>query len=282
MTTAIDRPLKISYVLVEFQYGDDAAPLYYRITDKTSDVVLFGQSWDSVPDFKIQLPMDVGTLSDAQADMEMKLQPGFLTTIASDDVFSRVRVTVLEVIDSEIPGDSPDVCYLFVGNLSQAIRNPAGHSESVKLILVRETSRLGYPLGISANHLCQWTFTKRGCFIDALPLPEQGTLTAASGKTVTITGLADHSADPTGRYWHRGHVSVDGARIQIRDWLQTSATTFILREEPPASWVGATVTVFPGCDKQYATCDQRWDNKARFMGNGVGIPTYHPSFESPT
>lgn len=279
MTEALTKPSKLSYVLVEFKFGADDAFEYYRITDKSSAVQMFGHQWDSVSDFKITLPVDVGTLGDAQAEMEMRLTPGFLTDISSEDVSSLVRVSVLEVVDSELPGSQPYVCFLYRGNLAQAFRNPGGHSESVKLVLSRELSRLQYPLGIPAMLTCQWVFTRRGCFLDASALRETGTVSAVSGKIVIVTGLADHSSDPTGRYWDKGSLERGGVRIQTFDWQQAAPTTFKLRAEPPASWVGQTVRVMPGCDRLYATCDQRYGNKHRFMGYGYGMPVYHPAYE---
>lgn len=280
--TQLQKPQKQSFLLLEFKYGDPVAPTYTRFTDQSSDVDALGSKWSAVPDMDVRIPSNIGTLADKQLEIEMKLQSGFLTNVSSGEPHSPVRVTLSEMSIAADDGSGPQTIVLFVGKLTNVRRNPGGHSESVRLIAVHSKARMAIPLGLPANHHCVWTFTERGCAKSPVGLRESGTLTVLTGKVATITGLADHSADTTSRYWHMGYVEKDGLRITIRDWEQAAATTFYLAKEPPASWVGATVRVFPGCDKTIETCRARWSNEANFGGFGYAIPAYHPVYENPS
>jgi hypothetical protein len=53
----------------------------------------------------------------------------------------------------------------------------------------------------------------------------------------------------------------------------------LLREIPPPSWIGETITLTPGCDGNLSTCRTVWDNEARFLGLGFSMPTRNPVFE---
>lgn len=279
--TQIQKPQKQSWLLLEFKYGDPLAPKYARYTDQVSDVQAFGSQWSSVPDMEVRVPSNIGTLADKQLEVEMRLQSGFLTNVSSGEPHSRIDVTLREVHASTDDASAQQITYLFRGRLVRAKRNPSGHTESVRLIAVHSKARLAIPLGMPAQHHCVWTFAGKGCGQSPLNLKETGTLTVLSGKVATITGLASHAGDTTQRYWHMGYVEKDGLRITVRDWNQATATTFYLTREPPASWVGASVGVFPGCDKTIETCRARWNKEATFAGFGYAIPGYHPVYENP-
>lgn len=273
---------KQSFVLLELRHGDPAAPTYQRYTDQNSDVAALGAQWSSRPDMSVRVPPNVGMLADKALEVTMKVEAGFLDQVSSGEPHSPVRVRLMEAHAPAGGAEVLEVTHLFRGWLSKAKRNPGGQTESVLLTCATARSRMDVDLGIPATHLCQWTFGGRGCFLDLDTVDEQGTLTAVSGVDATVTGLADHSADPTGRYWHKGYLEVDGLRITVRDWQQSAPTLFRLAKPPPARWVGATVRAVPGCDKSVATCRDRWNREQFFSGIGMAIPAYHPAFESPT
>lgn len=276
-----EKPQKQCVLLLEFRYGDSLVPKFARFTNQQSDVSALGYKWQAVPEFETRVPMNIGTLGDKTLEVTLRMQSGFLTDVSSGEPHSSVRVRLMELATAVDDNSRPELSYMFVGKLSRAKRNPEGKTGSVRLTCGQPKARLAIPLGIPANHQCCWTFTERGCFKDPAGLKETGTLSAATGKQVTITGLASHAADLTGRYWHLGYVEKDGLRISIRDWQQAAATTFYLRREPPAAWIGASVKVFPGCDKTIATCRSRWSNEEHFGGFGYAIPGYHPVMENP-
>lgn len=279
--TQIQKPQKQSFLLVEFLYGDPRSPTYSRFTDQSSDVDALGVRWTAVPDMEVRVPSNIGTLADKQLELEMKLQSGFLTDVSGGEPHSPVVVTVREMSIATDDGSGPQIITLFAGRLINTRRNPASRTESVRLIAVHSKARLAIALGMPANHHCVWTFTGRGCAVSPVALAETGTITSIIGKVATITGLADHSADTTGRYWHMGYLEIAGLRITIRDWQIATPTVFQLAKEPPAGWASASVSVFPGCDKTIETCRARWDNEENFGGFGYAVPAYHPVYENP-
>lgn len=279
--SALSQVHKHSWLAYRFTYGDPASPTYSRYTDYPSSIIgPDGGLYSSRPAIGIKPVNYAGTFGEAPVKIKMDLgaTDSFTDRISSGEPHSPVSVDIWEIVDPA-PGSLPkQELLLFSGDMQTVSRNADGHSGIIEIEVANLKNQLDVPLGIPLLPHCVWTFTKRGCFKSSVGLAETGTLTSllsTDKQIATITGLSAH----TGKYWHRGYVEVDGLRIRIRDWNSTAATTFMLGLEPPARWVGGSVTVFPGCDKQLVTCRTRWNNEEHFGGAGFAVPAYHPVVE---
>jgi len=280
--SALAQVHKHSWLAYRFTYGDRSAPTYSRYTDYPSSVIgPDGALYTSRPQIGIKPIKYSGVFNETPVKIKMDVgaADSFTDRISSGEPHSPITVDIWEIVDPA-PGNLPkQVLHLFNGDVQIVSKNADGHSGVIEIEVAGLKNQLEVPLGIPLLPHCVWTFTKRGCALSPTGLAETGTLTAllsTDKQIATITGLSSH----TGKYWHRGYVEVDGLRILIRDWNSTAATTFMLGQEPPARWVGVTVSVFPGCDKQLTTCRTRWNNEEHFGGAGFAVPAYHPVVEN--
>jgi len=277
-------------MLVKFFYG--STPTVYRYTDWSSDVSddegLGGSSFTftSTPSMEIRLGLLTGTLDDKMHEIILS-RNSFFDRISDGTPHAPVKVIVWEIIDSTAASGPTRIMH-FRGRLASSVRNYEGNSDRVKLEISTMKLALKTRAGMPANDHCENVFgddsiesgaAGKQCTVDLGPLRTTGTLTAITGKNVTITGVTT-PAEPTGtRYWHRGHVEYDGTRIQIRDWLHAAATSFDLMNFPPQEWINKTVTLTPGCDHTRAVCSARWSNIANFNGFGILIPSKNPTYQ---
>ena len=283
MVTALSQPKKHAWLAVRFTYGNLGSPTYARYTDFPSSVVgPDGALFTSRPTLGIEPIKYSGAFQ--ETPVKIKVDRGavdsFTDQVSSGEPHSPIKVDIWEIIDPAPSTLARDVLHLFRGDVQIVTKNPEGHTEIVEIAAVNLKGQLDVPLGLLVMPHCVWTFTGPGCQKTGVAA-ETGTLTAKDSTDkmiVTITGLSGHS----GKYWHRGYVEVAGLRISIRDWASGNPTTFMLVVEPPERWVGASVSVFPGCDKSIATCRTRWSNEEHFGGFGFAIPAYHPVVEDGT
>lgn len=292
------KPEKDAVFLVGFYFGD--APEFEGFIDDAepfsdiSDIPGLGKiTYAATPEMGVELPANTATLKERPLVVTLPL----VTDEFSDDVssmypFPPCRVQVEEVIRDPSDG-SHSKRIVFVGMITRKIRNPSDSSSIIKLEALSAKARCAIRLGVPATHQCSaaalgdkkcqlgWSNIGQNEFHENFDEP--GTITAVSGRNLTITGLADHSADTTGRYWEFGYVSVGGLRLAVRRWVIADPTLFQLRREPPPSWgTGAVACVVtPGCDRLIETCRARYDNEQFFSGYGYAMPPYHPSLEVP-
>lgn len=285
----LDAAKKQHYHLVKFAYGD-AAGTVERYTDWSADVSYDSATWTSKPQLAITFPANTGALDEKALVLEFPLDASandLFEDLVSGEPFSPVYVTVIHG-SLGLPDDAGADEHLIAclsWRVVKATKNPTEKRGIVRLEAVSPKSQLKVPLGVPANYHCAWTLFGTGCDLTRASYVDTGTLTAIDGtdeKKVTITGVSVSVPGGTpGKTFHRGYVEKDGIRVPIRDWSSGAPTTFFLARRPPAAWVGATVTVVPGCDKTIETCRNRWDNETRFAGLGYAIPDYHPVHEAP-
>ena len=287
MTAPLEGSEKRGCVLVECQHGDPDAPSYARYTDWSQDVSGPGPRdpdtgspsvvvYTSTPALEVRPIRRTGTFDEPPVQIYLPLDT-WSDRLSAGEPHSPVYVRVLEAHETA-DGRLQDVLVLHAGRLARTVRNPGGRTSTVLLESTSMKAELSLPLGLPANHLCVWTLGGRGCRIDLEPQTQPGVLASitGSGKDAAITGLPLR----TGRFWQRGYLEHEGLRIGIQDWIDTSPTRFILRDQPPADWIGDVVSVIPGCDKSIETCRSRWANEARFGGFGYAMPPYDPTYET--
>lgn len=287
MASPVSLPTKCSALFVSFAYGPNDARVVERFTDWFSPREHNGFIYEPAEGIEVKPVRKTGTLSEQPVTVTMKLaidddtgEPAdpdsFLALVSNGEPFP---LTSVEIDEVTFEAGSSDVVALHRGLLSITRRNYQGRPDLVQLESESWKSRLKAPLGIPITHLCPWRFGGKGCFLPGGldPLRETGTIDAIDGATVTISGLATHTAK---RYWHRGYVDVDGLVIDVREWDRDEhPDRFKLVKFAPARWLGATVTVTPGCTKTKSRC-AAWDNLPHFGGIGIKMPNRNPILES--
>ncbi len=278
---ATQKPQKNSFMLVEFKYGDPFDPKFERFTDNQEEVPVLGNTggpWFSRPEMKIELAENVGTLSQRKTHVELELRGNtFLTNASSGEAHSLIEMTIIEIVE-DFDGNI-DITWPYKGRCREGWKNPGGRTGMVRIEARTCFKDLERSLGIVLGPQCPWYLYGRGCDKQRSDDVETGTITTIVGSKVTITGLADHSADTTNRYWHLGNVNVEGLPIMVLDWEIGDPTNFYFVRPPPARWLGVSCTVVPGCDKHPLTCDVRHDNSDRFAGIGWNTPSYNPTLD---
>ena len=278
VTFPLAQTSKKALLFVTFSYG--SGPTYVRYTDWDSDVVhpTSGATFTSVAAMDVKLPKYTGVFK--EGSLGIALPANVFTLLLSSGIpFPEVSVTV-EELTQDVDETVGRLLTLFKGIVLRTIQNYQGNPNVVQIEVENIKAQFGVKLGLVATHHCNWGLgSLKGCdpagtAISLASLVESGTLTTISGSSVIITGLSA----VRDRYWHRGYVEYEWLRITIRDWL--SGTTFQLTKRPPSTWSGKTVSVTPGCDKTKETC-ALWNNETHFGGAGLGMPSYHPSIETP-
>jgi len=223
----------------------------------------------------VKIGDSVGTFQDSQTEIELELGDAF-TSFAVLPPLPKIEVTIVERTQA-VGSDTADELVLFKGRVAKVIKNQHGKEGSVVLICLPMKALLDVPLGLLCTQQCVWNFGGKGCNFDVAAERQIGTLTEINtDRTVTIPGLA-----PVARanFWRQGYVTRNGLKIVIREWDPSVDTDrFLLRERPPAEWIGQEVELTPGCDKSLGNC-RDWDNEERFAGLGIAMPDYHPNIE---
>lgn len=280
MATKLDAPVLYSRWLVEFTWGASSA---LRVTDQEEDVAHsgLGVTFEALPRLEIALPPNTGGLEEKPLELTVvRSSKTLFQNLSSSEPHAPVTVKVWEELyDDPATSSTYELLLHYHGQVSKAVRNYQNAPDLVLLEALTLKSRLDVPMGLPANPQCVWTLADGvNCTVTATP--QSGTLASViSGPLVEITGLSPPGGDAS--YFQRGYVEVDGLRIGIRKWDSGSPDEFHLRRRVPASWVGGSVSVVPGCDKTIEVCRSRWSNEEQFGGFGYAIPNYQPNYESP-
>lgn len=152
---------------------------------------------------------------------------------------------------------------LFQGNVSDAVCDWA-HVEfdikSRKELLDIPFPYLTYQAG------CQWQLYGPGCTLNPISFGVNGT--AATG---SVALLINSNLTNPDHYFDEGYVTfTSGANIGltrvVRQYLNASGQILLFIPFPNAPANGDTFTAFPGCDKQQATCQNKFNNLVNFKG----------------
>ncbi len=282
MSLPSETPAKSQAILLLFEYGDGEETVK-ALASADDDIPYLGTNYESEPRVEVEVPKMAGTLKQKDAEISLPLEDeGFSDLVSNGEPHSPVKCTVMERL---VAGTEETVRFLFRGKLARAFRNAKGRRGRVKLEVGGPKGELDVRLGISIAHACRWTHGDENsspCGIDLSAYRQTGTIIAVDGPEVWITGL-DYSwwTDLHGKWWHRGYLEIDGLRLTVRDWAQGDETRFLLVRDPPASWLNASVTATPGCDKLVETCRGRWDNEENCSCIGIAMPAYNPTLEDP-
>ena len=253
----------------------------FRFCRWDDDVAVGGDTFTSMPSLTYDIEAQGGSAEDAKATITMDSTIAPVPALLSPYVHAVITATLQEVI----PGTDASLRNIFKGTFGSVTQNPEGNENVVKIEvhgLKRrlEDAKVGFPalstcLNILGDSRCQKDISG-----DILT----GTVASVRSQfdnqvVVTLTG----SPNMTNARWRRGYVSVNGARSVIRQIIDAGTNpaptvSLFLREFPPDSWVGETITLTPGCDGNLSTCRTVWNNEVHYMGIGFAMPSRNPVF----
>jgi hypothetical protein len=269
---SLDSDAEVSLAtLVTFRYGA-AFGTVQRYTSWANPITDTDGTFAVEPSIEVTINRQTAGSQDVPVQLRMLIQPP-LDTLTSQRTHSPVRVEIEEVD----PTDLTTRRKVFAGLVKMSDRNLDGRSGIVQI----EIAGWRYSLDVMSNAwlattTCNSVLGDVVCGIDLTTLQETPTVSAVDGNLVTVTGLTNST---TGGYWRFGYLAYDGLQITVREY--TTGSQFTLLKTPPASWLGKTLTLTPGCDLRLLTCRNKFHNEARFTGFGLVIPAYNPLLESP-
>lgn len=275
-------PTKTSAFLVDFISGSRATPVFYRYTDDVQNLQVGTETYESTPGMNIEIPAMTIGLNEDELVLTLPIDD-FSDKMSDGRSVARTKVRVREIMRSEKGGSFTDTLTYFIGEVKSTIRNPSGKENVVEFRCVNAKSSLDQSLGLSCNHHCIWTFGGAGCEVDLSNLRQIITVVSISGLRVTLDdggGAGGNLKGKANGYWVNGYLEYHGVIIKIRDWAGTGSGSFVLNRKAPPEFAGNTnVNIYPGCDKRYSTCVNRWGRQSRFGGFGIGIPEFNPIIE---
>lgn len=284
MTDAIDRSEKESYLLVEFFHGEDAT-VPERYTDLERDF----SNYVSTPLLEVEIPDNVGTFQEKEARIVLPLDD-FTDRLSDGLPHSPVFVKVQQQIRGLTAGEAGTNLVLFRGRVERTIRNYQRRPNLVAIQALLAKSRLDVSLGLQMNHHDEARLFGPMSGLVQADHQQTGQIAAIDGKEITITTPRTGITNPTApggtndRFWERGWIEKDGARIDIHIWSIADPAVFVLRERPPADWLlaGATSILFvPGTHGTVEDARDVWDDEDNFNGWGYATPDYNTILENP-
>lgn len=123
---------------------------------------------------------------------------------------------------------------------------------------------------------CRHALYGRGCNLDPEAFAAAATLDAIDGRTLTVPEAALQASG----YYAGGMVRApDGTLTYISahngDQLEMNRISGALASPLAADGPGVAITIYPGCDHSYATCDAKFSNDDNYGGFDY-IPTKNP------
>lgn len=271
-------------MLVEFRYGTDFADVA-RYTDY--ERALTGHT--STPTMDVEVPDNTGTFGEKEARVVLPLD-AFTDRLSDGLPHSPVYVRIEQQLRGLSAGEAGTNLVLFRGEVSRVVRNYQRRAGQVAISALSAKSRLDVPLGLQMNHHDEARIFGPLSGLDQATYQVQGQIAAINGKEITITTPRTDITNPTApggtndRFWERGWIEKDGARIDIHVWSIADPAVFVLRERPPADWLLAgtsSILFVPGTHGTIEDARDVWDNEDNFLGWGYATPDYSTILENP-
>jgi hypothetical protein len=236
--------------------------------------------WDSDFDDFIAAPeMEVATEKQHGGIQDVPYQ----VTLRSDrqPIADLIRPYAHATVQVEVGEADPDdfvATYRmhFKGEIAKSTRFAKNLARLVRVDIVGWKERMGFPLGVLCDTTCQHVLGDIGCGIHLSPQRQSLICTNVSTNTITTPGI-----DLTGRpadWFLFGEAHFDRLRLMITKIHTGDAMELI--KPPPPEWLGASIDLYPGCNKEYAgDCLNKWNNQSRFLGLGFAMPIHNPQSE---
>lgn len=148
------------------------------------------------------------------------------------------------------------------GNLGEVSRSGAGFTAELRGL----AHRLNQPVGRLYQYGCDADFCDARCGLDASDWTAEGAVASVSGnREIEAMGLGAYAAG----YFTRGKLTFtsganEGTAMEVK--AHEAGKLELWRALPRGIAPGDSFTVTAGCDKQFATCRDRFGNHENFRG----------------
>lgn len=235
----------------------------WRYTDAPEDVTVAGVTYRAGA-----IERDGVRRSDEDAAAELRLTIALATPLAAalmaDGLGRRpigVRVRAVHVASEGAVGATPaDPAVVFTGTVRA--RRVDDEAQTCTLTVGSLLAALERPiLRVITSPTCNNAVYDQMCGVDPAVFTTAGTITAISGRVVTV---AEAALQADGYY--AGGMLVVGTRRYFIERHASDTLTVAFGDVPPASAVDGACRIIAGCDGTEATCRARFDNVRRFRG----------------
>lgn len=128
----------------------------------------------------------------------------------------------------------------------------------------RELLAIDYPRNLYSAS-CRYALFDSQCSLSSSPFALNTTITSVTSQS----NFAGNYSDPPANYYALGNVVFkSGLNAGLRMMVRSSATSFVTLLAPMPFTIepGDAITLFPGCDKTQATCQNKFNNLLNFGG----------------
>lgn len=244
---------------------------YALLTDFNETISFEGYDYVPSDGISFELPAITADLDTKECLIKnIPLYTSFVLALAENTPFSRVEVSVIEVVlDDDLNISDPR--YLFSGLLYQCSPKPT--IGVVDLTCRDYKYYTDITAGMACTEQCGWAvFGGLGC--GASVPSESHVVTGITGNVVTLQGPLENT---TTTLYNKGYMEYKGSHISIK--YHSTGLSFEMSKFPPPSWLGKIVTIYAGCDRSLDTCKTIHNNEANFLGLGYCMVDYNPLYE---
>jgi len=247
-----DRPVYL------YEFLEDAAgtATTYRFTSSDVDIVWSGETWAARPfshdDLREAVQGDADTL---------KVKSWRFTGNPLNSYFPFPPQRTLRVTVREWRQGLTSAKVLFAGLVREVQLDGRAMTATCETLLA-DVDRRGPHFRVQAK--CQYVFgDAKTCRFDVTTVQHTGTITAISGKLITVSGLTGAA-----NYWAKGYARVVNTigQVELRTIVASAGGTITIMHRWDRVTVGASVLVVPGCDLLPATCKDKWNNFVNYGG----------------
>jgi uncharacterized phage protein (TIGR02218 family) len=235
-----DRPVYL-YEFAESAVGTDTT---YRFTSSDVDVEWGGFTWTARPFSHGELRSAVQGDSDTLMVESWRFTGNPLNSYFPFPPQRSLRVTVREWRQGLTAAT-----VLFAGQLKTADLQGRRIRATCETLLA-DAERRGPHFRVQSK--CQYVFGDAlTCRYNLAAAKHTGTVTAISGKSITVSGLSGAA-----NYWANGHVKTVNTegQAEVRTIIGSAAGVVVIANRFDRVAVGAAIDVYPGCDLTAATC----------------------------
>jgi hypothetical protein len=125
---------------------------------------------------------------------------------------------------------------------------------------------------ITISRTCPWAVYSPNCGVDKAAFAHDTTIDAITGQVISVGTLADSADD----VYTNGVLRIAATGQLLFVAKQAGLALTVWNEIPSEAVDGASVTVYMGCDKQFATCETKFNNATNF-GGFPDLPTVNPA-----
>jgi len=237
----------------------------------------------SVPALAVREVQYYATLRDDTAEVIIPARDddgltALLGPLQASGTIANAKIRVVEVLVDE-NGAAQATRPLFSGIIETFRENYRKKKGQSGLICRTTKGFANVPGGYTCSEFCPHALGDDLCGVDTSSFNQTATISAFDSETRTATVLG--FSTPTDKTFSRGSLFLGGLRIMVRSWTSSNPSQFPLSRPIPLVWVGAQVTLEPGCEKTKQVCDDVYSNLDNNGAIGRKMLSYDPSYQLP-